>query len=290
MSDKNSKIATPTTYKQAIKSENASKWNTSIKKELKQLADFNTWTRVPVSEAKNVLGCKWVYKLKNDSNNILQYKSRICPKGFQQRRGIDFTDTYAPVTSHTAFRLLLSVAAERNYEIKQLDICNAFPNADLDKEIFMKAPLGMDIEDGYVLKLQKALYGLKQSPHVWNKVFNDFILNELGFSRCIDDPCLYNKDVGTETIYLLLYVDDILLSGKHTKDLNIIRDLITNRFKITDLGDIKKFIGMNIERNRSKKTITIHMEDYVTKMLSKFRMRSKPIYFKPFLSIRCKLP
>ena len=127
------------------------------------------------------MACKLVYKHKD--NDVL--KSRFVPLGWNEVEGIDYTDTYAPVSKHTSIRMLLSISAINNLEIHQMDITNAFPNADLKENIYMSAVPGYVLGSNKVLKLNKALYGLKQSPKEWNALMNDFILS-LNFTQCHD--------------------------------------------------------------------------------------------------------
>ena len=150
------------------------------------LVKMNTFTVVDRPYNINVLPCKWVFKHKDNG----LFKSRLVPLGCNEIAGIDYSDTYAPVSKHTSIRMLLSISAMNNLDIHQMDITNAFPNALLKENIYMSAIPGYPLGSNKVLKLNKALYGLKQSPKEWNTLMNDFIIS-LKFVQCNDDKYIY---------------------------------------------------------------------------------------------------
>ena len=144
-----------------------------------------------------------------------RYKARLVSKGYSQISGIDFNDVFSPVVKHSSIRTLLSIVAMRDYELEQLDVKTAFLHGELEEDIYMNQSEGFIIpeKENLICRLKKYLYGLKQSPRQWYKRFDSFMLSH-GFKRSDYDSCVYLKTVNDSAIYLLLYVDDILMLQK----------------------------------------------------------------------------
>ena len=264
---------TPRTYKDILKSTDKDKWLQSIHNELQALENLNTWTIVPTPLDKNVISCKWVFRVKEDSSgNPTVYKARLTPRGYEQISGLDYTETFSPVSRHTSLRVILSLAATNDLELHHMDVNNAFPNADLQEEIYMNPPDGYTVPEGKVLKLNKALYGLKQAPRAWNQLIHSFLVS-LGFRNTDADSCVYIKSSTSNIMIIGLFVDDLIIACNNVNELNSFKSKISTKFKMKDLGDIKSYLGMEISRNRSSRTITIHQSKYTKNMLEKFRMQ-----------------
>ena len=136
--------------------------------ELTALAKTQTWELTPLPDGKNLIGCKWVYKVKTHSDGSLErYKARLVAQGFSQEYGIDYEETFAPVAKMTTVRTLIYVAAVHQLSLYQLDVKNAFLNGYLSEEVYMRPPIGLSPPSGLVCRLRRALYGLKQSPRAW---------------------------------------------------------------------------------------------------------------------------
>ena len=136
--------------------------------ELTALAKTQTWELTPLPDGKNLIGCKWVYKVKTHSDGSLErYKARLVAQGFSQEYVIDYDETFAPVAKMTTVRTLISVAAVHQWPLYQLDVKNAFLNGYLSEEVYMRPPPGLSTPPGLVCRLRRALYGLKQSPRAW---------------------------------------------------------------------------------------------------------------------------
>ena len=267
---------TPQTYREAVSSKEASKWKLSMQAEIDGCEEQKTWIVIPRSSlpnGANVIPVKWVYKIKTDENGVVtKYKSRITPKGFKQRHGVDYFEVYASTGKYKTLRTALSIAASRNLELRQLDVPQAFTQAELEEDVYMEMPEGF-AQSGMVCHLKKSLYGLKQSPRNWYLLCSEFIINTLGFAATISDPCLFFKTSRTDQLMLLfLFVDDIQ-AAFDTADEQEWKEShahLWKRFKITDLGESKFMLGMRIIRDRQARTITLDQELYVTKSLEKF--------------------
>ena len=185
-----------------------------------------------------------------------EIKARLVAKGYSQVPGIDFGDIFSLVAKVTSIRLLLSVAVAFDFEIEQMDVKTAFLHGDLEEEIYMKQPEGFMVKGKkeLVCRLKKSLYGLKQSPRMWYQKFDTYIRG-LGFTRSKEDHSVYFKLIGGHVIYLVLYVDDMLLIGN---DKEIIQDLKTqlfSKFDMKDLGAANYILGMEIKRDQAKRKV-----------------------------------
>ena len=202
----------PTTITQAQKS---SHWRQAMCEEYDALLHNSTWTLVPSHPAQNIIGCKWVFRIKrNPDGSVARYKARLVAKGFHQRPGVDFTETFSPVVKPTTIRLILSLAISRGWNLRQLDVNNAFLQGTLTEDVFMQQPPGF-VHHQYprhVCKLQKAIYGLRQAPRAWYTELGSFLIS-IGFINSKSDTSLFLRQHHGNTIYLLVYVDDIIVTS-----------------------------------------------------------------------------
>ena len=190
-----------------------------------------------------------MYKHKRGLNGeILRYKSRWVVRGFEQREGLDYYETFASVVKPMSYKLLFAIAAANDLEIEQMDVKTAFLYGDIDTKIYVEQPEGMGaIGESYkVCKLNKALYGLKQSPRVWYFTLTAY-LKTLGFEPLIADNCIFHDSKGT---YIAVFVDDLLMVGPSKANISIIKAKLSERFHMTDLGPCKYYLGMEVTRDR----------------------------------------
>lgn len=186
---------------------------------MESLAKNQTWDVVPKPDKVKVIGSKWVYKRKYGIPGVHEprFKASLVAQGFSQKEGFDYNEIFAPVAKHASIQILLEIVAYEDLELEQLDVKTAFLNGDLDEVIYMKHPEGFSIKrkEDWVCLLKKSLYGLKQSPRQWNQKFNDFMM-KLNFKRSSFDRCVYVKQAEDGSyIYMLLYVDDMLVACKN---------------------------------------------------------------------------
>ncbi|CAN1766532.1 Retrovirus-related Pol polyprotein from transposon TNT 1-94 [Linum perenne] len=264
----------PSSYKDAISNP---KWIDAMTSELNSLHTTNTWTLVPLPQNKKPIGCKWVYKIKYKADgSVERYKARLVAKGYTQTAGIDYVDTFAPVAKMTTVRALLALASIKGWFLHQLDVNTAFLHGDLFEEVYMKPPLGLSLDSpNLVCRLNKSLYGLKQASRQWNFKLTEF-LQSLGFVQSKADYSLFTKQSNKLFLAVLVYVDDIIMTGN---DIQGIKDLKTNlhdKFTIKDIGELKFFLGLEIAR--SSQGITLCQRKYALEIISDMGLlASKPL-------------
>jgi hypothetical protein len=278
----------PSSYKEAVNSREAKHWIAAMKEELDSLNQNETWSLVEPPTNKRVIGCKWVFKRKADGSNV-RYKARLVAKGYSQVQGVDFNEVFSPVVKHTSIRVLLALVASQNLELEQMDVKTAFLHGDLEEEIYMIQPEGLpeltsktepktnpNPKATRVCRLNKSLYGLKQSPRQWYKKFDAFMVS-INFSRSNFDSCVYIKKLDSGNfVYLLLYVDDILIASSNAGEIKRLKAELNSVFEMKDLGPAKKILGMEITRNRPERKLFLSQAGFAEKVLRRFDMhRSK---------------
>ncbi|QRW10540.1 Copia-like polyprotein/retrotransposon [Ceratobasidium sp. AG-Ba] len=268
----------PATYDEAMGREDAPRWLEAMLEELRSIDKFGVWSDVDPPSWANIVGCRWVYDYKRDASGaVTRYKARLVAKGYSQRAGVDSNEIWSPVARLTAIRVLLAIVAAKDYELDQLDVKTAFLHSPLKEQIYMHQPEGFGTGDGKVKVLHKAIYGLKQGSRAFYDKVND-TLKEIGFTRCESDPAVFTYRRDGEEAILLAHVDDFLLAGSSRSFLDEIKVELKSVFDISDLGPAHLFVGIEIVRNRTAKTITIHQARYVRDILSRFGMSDcKPV-------------
>ncbi|CAL8169438.1 unnamed protein product [Prunus armeniaca] len=224
------------------------KWQQAMAEEIQALQLQGTWNLVPHPPDKNIVGCTWIYKIKRNSNGtISRYKARLVAQGFSQEHGLDYDETFSPVVRHTTVRLVLSLAAMFKWDLRQLDVKNAFLHGELQEEVYMRQPQGFtnSTYPNYVCKLQKSLYGLKQAPHAWNAKFTGY-LPSLGFQSSHSDPSMFVRHNSTSVVILLLYVDVIIITGLDTQVVQYVIDSLGEVFDMKDIGRLTYFLGLEV--------------------------------------------
>jgi hypothetical protein len=279
----------PQTYQQAVTSPEREQWLEAINAEMKALADNQTWELVERPTDRKLVSCKWVFKVKHNADgSVERYKARLVARGFTQTEGVDYTETYAPVVKMTSIRVLLSIVAIHDLELHQMDVKTAFLNGVLEEDIYMQQPEGF-IETGkeqLVCKLKRTLYGLKQSPRVWYQTIDKFFA-ETGFKRVEGDYGLYviwNEDV---KCIIALYVDDLLLACNSVLYMDKLKLALHNEYEMKDLGEAKFVLGIKIERDRPRRVIYLHQQQYIENVLERFNMNEcKPVTTPMEVSVR----
>ena len=238
--------------------------------EMASIKSNRTWSLVPLPPGKKAISSKWVYKVKTGTpGHPTRYKARLVARGFEQKD--DFLETFAPVVRWETIRVLIAIAVHLNWPLHQLDVLTAFLNGILKEDVYMFQPTGFVIPgtEHLVCKLHKALYGLKQSPRAWYARLHAALL-AWGLIQSLSDPNLYFAHEGTDTIALLVYVDDILLTGSNPKLIDRLKTYLQRSFKTNDLGPISRYLGVQFDR--SDTGLHMHQRDYALSILRLFNM------------------
>ncbi|KAJ4790150.1 polyprotein [Rhynchospora pubera] len=247
-------------------------WRQAMATEINALAKNKTWSLVPKPLNQTIIGCKWVYKLKRKADgSIERFKARLVAKGFSQTEGVDFFETYSPVIRPSTIRAILSIDVSSGWQIQQLDVQNAFLHGDLTEAVYMHQPPGFEDQNrpDHVFLLSKALYGLKQAPRAWFEKLSN-TLQILGFSASQYDPSLFFKISQGQHMFILIYVDDILITGSNSDQINACISLLHSQFAIRDLGSIHYFLG--IEATVCKEGLMLNQTKYIENLLTKHNM------------------
>ncbi|RVW69268.1 Copia protein [Vitis vinifera] len=260
----------PNTIQEALK---ISEWKKAVQDEIDALEKNGTWTITDLPVGKRPVGCKWIFTIKYKADgSVERFKARLVARGFTQSYGIDYQETFAPVAKLNTIRILLSLAVNQDWCLQQLDIKNAFLNGDLEEEVYMEIPPGFEesMAKNQVCKLQKSLYGLKQSPRAWFDRFTKAVL-KLGYKQGQADHTLFvKKSHAGKMAILIVYVDDIILSGNDMEELQNLTKYLSEEFEVKDLGNLKYFLGMVVARSR--KGIVVSQRKYILDLLKETGM------------------
>lgn len=269
----------PQTLKEAMDSSDAVKWRAAIKAEYQAIQRKKTWTLKKRSEAKGhkILRGKLVFKKKRDKDgNIIKYKVRWVVRGFEQQYGRDYDQTYAGVCRSSTWKIILAIAAVKDWDIEQMDAVTAFLNSEIDTDVFIELPpmwkelLDLDLDgkdhEDLICQLLMALYGLKQSPRLWQKKLCATLI-KLGFQPLKSDNCVYINKSG---VVIVTYVDDMLITGPSSDEIAGVKKALMQSFEMEDLGPAAYFVGVRIVRDRSNRSITLVQDAYARKILKKY--------------------
>jgi hypothetical protein len=247
-------VSEPTCFSEASKSP---KWRDAMNQEFDALLSQNTWSLCPLPIGRHAVQNKWVYKLKQKPDgSIKRYKARLVAKGFDQRCGLDYTETFSPVIKPTTVRVVLAIAVHFNWSVQQLDISNAFLHGQLQEDVYMTQPQGFVHPKfpNHVCKLHKAIYGLRQAPRAWFNRLSDSLL-EFGFTQLLVHTSLFLFHQGVVHLFLLIYVDDILITGTHSSVIVTLLAKLQTDFALKDLGELSYFLGIQVQRT----TTSLHL-------------------------------
>jgi hypothetical protein len=270
----------------AMSSDSRAEWVEACLSEIGSLAELGTFELVPRPVGSPVISGKWVLKIKRGpSGEIERYKARYVARGFTQVEGVDFFDTWAPVGSYATLRVLFSVAAVEDLEMRHIDIQCAFLNGVIEGDVYVEQPEMFGDGSDNVWKLRKTLYGLKQSAREWHKELAK-LLAKMGFRRSDSDPGLYIRKQGR--CFIFLWVDDLFVFSKSEGLQELINEVLSV-FKGRDLGNLTWALGAEILRDRPNKTITLSQNRKILNMLDKFGMsdcKSSPTPLVPREQLR----
>lgn len=267
-------VPIPKTYEEALDSVDKTFWWDAMKEEVDALIDLNTWTLVPRDTvfAKTIITGKWVFAIKPLPEGKVRYKARWVARGFTQKEGIDYNETFAPVMNSKSWHFLMALAAEWNYTVSTMDVANAFLHGYLKEEIFMEMPQGFEKED-FVCKLLKSLYGLKQAANVWFEELVKILTEKMGYKQLISDSVMFKKN----STILGGHVDDLLIIAPTPTDQEEFKSTLLKHLKAKQ-GALDLYLGVEARRDDRTGTITIHHYRKIYELLQEHRMLdSKPV-------------
>jgi len=250
-------------------------WQGAMDEEMAAHQERQTWELVHASVDANVAGSRWAYDYKTNSDGeVNRYRAIFCLQGFTQHMGVDYDEVYAPCPAKATVRAVLTVVANQDLEAHALDVKNAHLNARMDKALYMKQLKGYEQGgDEVVCKSNLAIYGGKQAGNLWSSELHT-TMTEVGAARSNADPNLYLWHHPTNgLIIILVHVDDTLTAAKTTEGVKAGKAVISGKYKVRDLGELKEFLGMRIERNRAQRTLFLSSPGHTQALLLKFNMK-----------------
>ncbi|GJS77628.1 retrovirus-related pol polyprotein from transposon TNT 1-94 [Tanacetum coccineum] len=251
-----------------------SAWIESMQEELHQFDRLDVWELVDRPLCKNVINLKWLWKNKRDEENtVFRNKSRLVAKGYAQKEGIDFEESFAPVARLEVVRLFIAYAAHKSFIIYQMDVKTTFLYGPLKEEVYVNQPDGFvdPYDPDKVYRLKKALYGLKQAPRAWYDELSNFLVSE-DCSLCSIDPTLFITKHGEDILLVQIYVDDIIFGSTNPKLSKRFGKLMHSKFDMSMMGELKFFLGIQI--HQSPRGIFINQAKYAQEILKKHGMTS----------------
>jgi len=267
-----SKVPVPKNYREAKASEQWEFWEAAMNEEKDSLDAHDCFEYVERPSGHKVIPVHWIYSVKVDEHgNVIRFKARLVAQGCRQVEGVDVDEVFAPTSSFGARRALLCKAAQENLEIHQVDIKTAFLNGELEEEVYVTQPPGFETGGKHVVcRLKKALYGLKQAPRAWHRTL-DGVLCKYEFGACKSDAGIYvSKSSSGDPVYLILFVDDMLIMSKSLENVTAFKKAISDEFSIHDLGEVKDFLGCQIVRDREARVIYMSSGLKIDALVEKF--------------------
>lgn len=259
-------------------------WKNAMDLEYKSLLDNNTWDLAPLPPGRVPVTCKWVFKIKNNENGNKIHKARLVARGFSQKAGIDYQETYAPTVRLSSIRVFLSVSVQEQYHIHQMDAKAAFLQGDLDEDIYMTQPPGYAKGSNTFCHLKKALYGLKQAPRQWFKRIKS-VLETTNFKMSCADNGVYVGYYKTTQVLICIYVDDLLISSSDMDSITFVKQLLTAKLNMKDLGILKSFLNISMAYNKDEGSLFMNQSEHITSILQRFGMKYCNPVSTPLLSI-----
>ncbi|OQD70189.1 hypothetical protein PENANT_c268G05202, partial [Penicillium antarcticum] len=256
----------PSTFHEAVSCPNQLEWWAAIQKEYASLLEHGTWEKVlrtDVPAGDHVIGCKWVFKTKTNGTR----KARLVIKGYRQKHGIDYHETFAAVSRMDSVRCIIASAVLRGWKLHQFDAVTAFLHGDVDSSIYMELPEGFE-EPGYVCRLRRSLYGLKQAPRIWYQCVHR-VLAAHGFTMAQSDNCVFYKS----NCVICVYVDDFLVAASTSHEIDQVQRALEKEFRLNDLGTPRSFLGIQLDYHADG-AVSIHQQQYIQKVLSDFGMET----------------
>ncbi|CAI7756962.1 unnamed protein product, partial [Closterium sp. NIES-54] len=265
-------IPTPHSYAEAIVGEYSSQWQTTMDAQMASWMSTGTYVDEVPPLGSNIVSGMWIFRVKRPPGSPPVFKARYVARGFSQREGVDFFQIFSPTPKMTTLRVLLHVAAQRDYELHSLDFNTAFLQGTLHEEIWLRRPPGFtgSFSPGTQWSLRRPVYGLCQAPREWHDTLRT-TLAALGFAPSTADPSLFLRtDTSLPPFYILVYVDDLVFATADTEALALQKSELQKRHTCTDMCDLRSYLGLQITRDRARRTITLTQSHMVQQVLQRF--------------------
>ncbi|CAI7871515.1 unnamed protein product [Closterium sp. NIES-53] len=265
-------IPTPHSYAEAITGLYSSQWQAAMDAEMASWKSTGTYVDAAPPSRANIVDGMWIFRVKRLPGSPLAFKAHYVARGFSQRQGVDYFQTFSPTPKMTTLRVLLHVAAQRDYELHSLDFSTAFLQGSLHEEIWLRRPRGFTgtFPACTQWSLHRPLYGLRQAPREWHDTLKT-TLAALGFAPSTADPSLFLRtDTSLLPFYVLVYIDDLVFATADTEALTLVKSELQKRHTCTDLGEMRSYLGLQITRDRALRTITQTQSHMVHQVLQRF--------------------
>ncbi|CAI7869323.1 unnamed protein product [Closterium sp. NIES-53] len=252
-------IPTPRSYAEAIEGPYSSQWQSAMDAQMASWKSTGTYVDEVPPPGANIISGMWIFRVKRPPGSPPVFKARYVARGFSQRQGVDYFQTFSPTPKMTTLRVLLHVAAQRDYELHSLDFSTAFLQGSLHEEIWLCRPPGFtgSFPPGTQWSLRRPVYGLRQAPREWHDTLRT-TLAALGFAPSTADPSLFLRtDTSLPPFYILVYVDDLVFATADTAGLAHVKSELQKRHTCTDLGELRSYLGLQITRDRAQRTVTL---------------------------------
>ncbi|CAI7782472.1 unnamed protein product [Closterium sp. NIES-53] len=265
-------IPTPRSYAEAIEGPYSSQWKAAMDAEMASWKSTGTYVDEVPPPGANIVSGMWIFRVKRPPGSLPAFKARYVARGFSQRQGVDYFQTFSPTPKMTTLRVLLHVAAHRDYELHSLDFSTAFLQGSLHEEIWLRRPPGFtgSFPPSTQWSLRRPVYGLRQAPREWHDTLRT-TLAALGFAPSTADPSLFLRtDTSLPPFYVLVYVDDLVFATADTAGLAHVKSELQKRHTCTDLGELRSYLGLQITQDRAQRTITLTQSHMVQQVLQRF--------------------
>ncbi|CAI7888777.1 unnamed protein product [Closterium sp. NIES-54] len=265
-------IPTPRSYAEVITGPYSSQYQAAMDAEMASWKSTGTYVdAVPPSRA-NIVDSMWIFRVKRPPGSPPAFKASYVSRGFNQGHGVDYFQTFSPTPKMTTLRVLLHVTAQRDYELHSLDFNTAFLQGSLHEEIWLRRPPGFtrSFPAGTQWSLRRPDYGLRQAPREWHVTLRT-TLAALGFAPSTADPSLFlSTNTTLPPFYVLVYVEDLVIATADTEALILVNLELQNRHTCTDLGELRSYLGLQITRDKARRTITVTQSHMVHQVFQRF--------------------